>query len=191
MAFQARLYNTGLLHPYFWLWDYTMELKEEAWHEPGERLPWAASWIQHCGEHMWWSLCQPHIDEFFVEFGELLWNCWEKTFYAVSVNPQASLKDRLLAHDSYRIMVQLADSPPNPKFDNKGQCWWNQQMQEMGTDGPWDVPTVEEYGSDEDDSEDDYYSDEESVEDPLMPSGGFLPYANVTEMQLNQIARAA
>lgn len=146
---------------------------------------------------MWWCLCQDHFPQYYIGFDLEFWQGWMIKFYDVAVNPQAPLESRLLAYDSFHTMVRLTDSLPNPKFNNKGQEWWDKEKAEKGMEGPWEEPVVPEFGldpaSDVDSLFGDYddYSDDEPAEDPLMPRGGFLPYAVVTEKQLSQIARAA
>lgn len=209
MAFFARVQATGLPHGRIFgaNWAFGAALLEKRL----DILPWAALWIQHCGEYLWWFVSQESSSD--PSLSKQTWMNYMEQFRNIACDGRNGRYVRLLAQDSFRTMARLTASAPNPKFDNIGQQRWEAILEREGPRGVFEEPIApdlweegdwrveyegEEYEGEEyevEEYEDDYW-DFWDGEDPhgfhpLRPLGGYLMYANVTEEDERVIARAA
>lgn len=194
MAFIARVQATGLPHGLMFGVKYS--LHAALFEKRPEALPWAVSWIDHCGEYLWWYVSQPSNNG--IILSRTMWYYYLRCFGAMAWDAQNDRYVRMLASDAYDSMIRLSQSTPNPKFDDMGQKLWETTLAREGPQGEFEEPIApdlwqqeEEEEEEDEEQEDDDDDEEDDGFHPLRPIGGYLPYSDVTEADENVIARAA
>lgn len=200
MAFLARVQSTGL--PYGLMFGATWSFHAALEEKRHDALPWAAFWIEHCGEYLWWFISQESNNG--IIFNKCLWTRYMSQFGRLAGDAENGRFVRMLAQDAFRTMTRLTGSTPNPRYDNVGQQRWEATLAREGPEGVFDEPIAPDIWQEADEEEDDdgdiyegeYMLELEGEEDPngfhpLRPPGGFLLYSAVTEEDESKIARAA
>lgn len=202
MAFFARVQATGLPHGLISCvgWSLHTALAENR----HDVLPLAALWIEHCGDYLWWSVCQmPNCG---IVLDKPLWTHYMEQFGKLAADGRNERSLRLLAQDAFRTMARLTESAPDPKFDNIGEQRWNAILAREGPQGRFEEPIApdlwEEEEDDEEEDDEQVYEGEYEIHlgreevdpngfHPLRPLGGFLLYSDITKEDESKIARAA
>lgn len=206
MAFIARVQATGLPHGLMFGAKYSLHAALDE--KRLDHLPWAVSWIDHCGEYLWWYVSQPSNNDFI--FSKPMWNHYMKRFDDMACDARNERYVRMLAQDAFYTMARLTRSTPNTKFDDMGQKRWETILAQEGPQGEFEEPIAPDFWEeaeqeDEDEEEGEeaywYWDGEDYIlrggeEDPdgfhpLRPIGGYLAYSDMTEEDESVIARAA
>ncbi|KAJ4410348.1 hypothetical protein N0V82_009252 [Gnomoniopsis sp. IMI 355080] len=194
MAFLARVQATGLPHGEIFgeKWSFYLALHEKQL----DTLPWAALWIKHCGEYLWWLVSQDSSHN--SRLSKETWTNYMEQFGNIACDGRNGRYVRSLAQDAFRTMARLTASAPNPKFDNIGQRRWEAILEREGPQGVFEEPIAPDLWEEEEEVEeyeDDWWifgdGEDPNGFHPLRPLGGYLAYSNVTEADERVIAQAA
>lgn len=185
MAFLARMQATGL--PYGAMFGSNYSLHTALNEKRLDTLPWAACWIELCGEYLWWYVSQESNNG--VIFTMQMWIHYMAQFRKIACDGQNGRYVRLLAHDSFRTMARLTNSVPNPKFNDMGKKRWQAILAREGPYGVFTEPIAPDSFREE--GYEVFVEDDEWEDNALYPDGGYMPYSNVTEADEHVIARAA